>query len=388
MIARADETHRVVRVDAVKDCQARECCPCSSAAPVAGDLHPLGCGTTPRLAQRFASRRVIGRQPEIRPLQPPRRPGHRPRVTACQIEPELRELAVHFAVTKSTSPHPSTAWQHEHTLGIAIPVLGHRSDATPAPARQPSYYGAVVLASVVTAAERPDLVAAMWAMPSSWPTFMLKDPVARLFYPRLVETFPQYQLLAVDAQNDVIGRINSVPFPWAGSDDELPARGWDAILEHAFLSRQLGVEPTAVSLIEARVAPIHQGAGLSVELLRAARSNVERCGLTDMFGPVRPIGKANEPRTSMTEYVARARTDGLPADPWLRVHTRMGARIVKVCPISMTVPGTLADGGRGPAFRSTAQPRLMFPEPSHRYTYRSNTITPSTSSRTSGCITT
>jgi hypothetical protein len=43
----------------------------------------------------------------------------------------------------------------------------------------------------------------------------------------------------------------------------------------------------------------------------------------------------------MTEYVARVRDDGLPADPWLRVHARLGARIVGVCPLSMTVPGTL-----------------------------------------------
>jgi hypothetical protein len=44
----------------------------------------------------------------------------------------------------------------------------------------------------------------------------------------------------------------------------------------------------------------------------------------------------------MPEYVARVRTDGLPADPWLRVHVRLGARLIKVCPLSMTVPGTLA----------------------------------------------
>lgn len=200
----------------------------------------------------------------------------------------------------------------------------------------------MVLASIVTAAERPDLVQAMWAMPSNWPTFMLQDPVARLFYPRLVEDFPQYQLLAVDAQDSVIGRINSVPFPWAGSDDELPDRGWDATLEHAFLSHQLGVEPTAVSLIEARVIPTHQGAGLSVELLRAARANVQRLGLRNLFGPVRPTHKSYEPGVAMTDYVTRVRTDGLPADPWLRVHVRMGGRIVKVCPTSMTVPGTLA----------------------------------------------
>ena len=43
----------------------------------------------------------------------------------------------------------------------------------------------------------------------------------------------------------------------------------------------------------------------------------------------------------MTEYIARARIDGLPADPWIKTHVRLGARIVKVCPLSMTIPGSL-----------------------------------------------
>jgi hypothetical protein len=45
----------------------------------------------------------------------------------------------------------------------------------------------------------------------------------------------------------------------------------------------------------------------------------------------------------MPDYAGRVRSDGLPVDPWLRVHVRLGARIVKVCPLSMVVPGTLSD---------------------------------------------
>lgn len=36
------------------------------------------------------------------------------------------------------------------------------------------------------------------------------------------------------------------------------------------------------------------------------------------------------------------REDGLPADPWLRVHARLGGRIIGVAPLSMVIPGTLA----------------------------------------------
>jgi GNAT superfamily N-acetyltransferase len=196
--------------------------------------------------------------------------------------------------------------------------------------------------AVVTLAERPDLVGAMWSMPGTWPPFMLEDPVAGVWFEHLPEAFGEHQLLALDGSGRVVGKVNSVPFAWSGRDDDLPARDWDAILERAFAERTAGVPPTAVSLLEARVVPELRGTGLSARLLEAAAANTRRLRLRDLFGPVRPTGKSEEPRTPMAEYVARVRDDGLPADPWLRVHARRGGRVVAVCPLSMTVPGTLA----------------------------------------------
>lgn len=203
-------------------------------------------------------------------------------------------------------------------------------------------YATAVIAQTVTVAERPGLVAAMWAMPNTWPKFMLQDPIAAVFYSQLPVTFPEYQLLALDEAGVIIGRVNSAPFAWMGSDDDLPERGWDAIIERAFTGHARGEQPTAASLLEARVVPMHQGKGLSTALLLAARRNVRRLGHSDLFAPVRPTGKSKEPRTPMLDYVRRTRDDGLPADGWLRVHARLGARIVEVCPLSMTIPGTLA----------------------------------------------
>ncbi|MCD6639370.1 MAG: N-acetyltransferase, partial [Nocardioides sp.] len=39
----------------------------------------------------------------------------------------------------------------------------------------------------------------------------------------------------------------------------------------------------------------------------------------------------------------RTRDDGLPVDPWLRVHVRAGGRIDRVAPRSMVIPGTLEE---------------------------------------------
>ena len=175
-------------------------------------------------------------------------------------------------------------------------------------------------------------------MESTWPVFMFNDPVGNRLFPRVPEMFPEYQLLGLDPGDRVVARLITAPFRWAGSGDELPDRGWDAILERAVCA---GGASTAVSLLEARIVPGRQGAGLSTALLTAARQHVQQLGIGDLFGPVRPTAKSQEPRTPMRDYVARVRDDGLPVDPWLRAHVRLGGVVAKICPTSMTVPGTL-----------------------------------------------
>jgi hypothetical protein len=45
----------------------------------------------------------------------------------------------------------------------------------------------------------------------------------------------------------------------------------------------------------------------------------------------------------MDRYVRWTRPDGLPFDPWMRVHARLGAEILGVCPNSNVVEGTVAE---------------------------------------------
>jgi hypothetical protein len=194
---------------------------------------------------------------------------------------------------------------------------------------------------IVSLAERGDLEDAMWRMPNEWPTFMLEDPVADRLFGFLPRDFPDYQLVAVD-DGAVVGKLHMIPFRWAGTVDDLPVRGWDAVLERGFADYAAGLAPTAVSLLEARLVRSRLGSGLATDLLLAAKRAATAKGLADLFGPVRPTRKSAEPHTSMAEYVARTRDDGLPADPWLRTHVRLGGQVVKVCPASMTIPGSLA----------------------------------------------
>jgi len=195
----------------------------------------------------------------------------------------------------------------------------------------------------VTLAERPELVSAMWGMGNDWPEFMRHDPFGDVFFGRLPEVFPQWQQLLLDDDDRVVGKVNAVPFPWDGTDDDLPDRGWDAVMERGFAAERGGVPATAVSLVEARLVPDLLGGGRSRSMLEAMAARVVDAGMVDLFGPVRPTGKHEHPHTPMSDYARVTRSDGLPADAWLRVHVRMGGRIVKVAPASMVIPGTVQD---------------------------------------------
>ncbi len=189
-------------------------------------------------------------------------------------------------------------------------------------------------------ADQPDLAEALWDMPNSWPEFMRHDPISGLYYGNLETRFADYVLLARDEDGEVVGCAYSIPFVLGG--EELPDNGWDFVIRNGVLASVRGHEPDAISAVEIAVRTDRQGTGLSGRLLAAMRVNAARLGFAELVAPVRPNGKtdAGEP---MTAYAFRVREDGLPVDPWLRVHVRAGGRIARVAPRSMVVPGTLAE---------------------------------------------
>ncbi|MFC9298802.1 N-acetyltransferase [Streptomyces sp. NPDC057011] len=197
---------------------------------------------------------------------------------------------------------------------------------------------------ITTLAQRPELADRLWDMKDSWPAFAAHDALGWLLYPRMVAELPEYVLIATDG-DAVVARGFSVPFAQhaPGRDGVLPAQGWDRVLMWAFSDLRRGVRPDTVSAIEISVATGRQGEGLSGRMLAAMRDNARARGFTEVVAPVRPSGKPAEPDTSIHEYAYRTREDGLPYDPWLRVHVRAGGAIDSVAPLSMTITATLAE---------------------------------------------
>ena len=104
-----------------------------------------------------------------------------------------------------------------------------------------------------------------------------------------------------------------------------------------------GRPPTAASALLALVPQAHRGRGLSSVVLNAMKSVAAEHGLRALIAPVRPTLKDRYPLTPMERYVRWERDGGLPLDPWLRVHRRLGAEFLKVAPRSMVIEGTISE---------------------------------------------
>ncbi|WP_179023316.1 N-acetyltransferase [Streptomyces sp. IMTB 2501] len=200
---------------------------------------------------------------------------------------------------------------------------------------------------VSSIAERPDRLPAVFEMADTWPEFVTNDPVGTAHYGRIATELPEYALFAEDEHGEIVAHTFSVPFALdVDGRRTLPARGWDQILLWAFADLRRGTRPDTVSAVSVTIAPHAQGHGLSAVMLSAMRAGARAHGFREVVAPVRPSAKHREPHTPITEYAHRVRPDGLPEDPWLRVHARAGARIDSIAPASMTVGASLEEWRR------------------------------------------
>jgi hypothetical protein len=216
---------------------------------------------------------------------------------------------------------------------------------------------------IVSALARPDLAdRADEATADAFPEYNKHGDVLGPRWSRLYDDYPAYQLvLWDDATDQVLGEANTIPCRFDGTVRGLPG-GIDEVIASGLPDVGAPPAPTALCALAIAIPSGQENRGQSRLLLEGMRNLAAERGWVQLIAPVRPNWKARYPLTPIRRYAAWTRPDGLPFDPWLRVHARLGGRILRAEPRSLRISGTVAEweGWVGMAFPETG--RYVFPE--------------------------
>ena len=195
-------------------------------------------------------------------------------------------------------------------------------------------------AQIFTDSERPDLFDRLDELEDPWPEFIHHDDVVVERWPLLHEQLPDFQLILYDPDTDtVLGRGCTIPVSWDGRNETLSGGVVDVLVQ-AFADR---ARANVLCALVAVVDPRQQGRGLSGHIIGGMARAAGRAGLECLIAPVRPTRKERYPLVPLEDYARWTRDDGLPFDPWIRLHTRLGAEILALAPRSLDISGSVEE---------------------------------------------
>ena len=195
---------------------------------------------------------------------------------------------------------------------------------------------------MVTVAEDPSLVG-LWndIEEGAFQEYNDHGDVLGPYWHRLVLDFDEYQFVMFEGE-EPIGLGQTIPFGWNGRVGDL-GEGIDQIFARGFADKADGGELTTLCALLGVAAPAWRSKGVSRDIVLAMGEIARRHGLEDLVAPVRPNWKHRYPLTPIERYMRWTRGDGLPLDPWLRVHARLGAEFLAPAPRSMRISGTVEE---------------------------------------------
>jgi hypothetical protein len=197
--------------------------------------------------------------------------------------------------------------------------------------------------SIVSYDERPDLDPAIdELMAATWPTFMNQYDVANACFGRAYDSWPSLQMMLLDDTGRLVALGNAMPLVWDGTDDSLPD-GWREQVLQSVADTDAGNGMNTLGAMQIAMRGDLRGAGLSGTMVGAMRAAALASGYRAVIACVRPTEKDRYPLVPIERYAFWTREDGLPFDPWMRLHARLGARIVRASPEAMIVRGTVAE---------------------------------------------
>lgn len=210
-----------------------------------------------------------------------------------------------------------------------------------------------------THTERPDLAdRAAESGDEVWPEYNRHGDITNAYWRRMRLDYPGQQFVLYDEDADeLVAEGHTLAIDWDGTTGGLPA-GFDGIFERGFTE---GPKNTLCAMA-AEIWPRHQGGGLATILLELMRDIARGLGCRDLIAAVRPNWKERYPLVPIGDYAAWTRDDGLPFDPWIRVHVRMGGEILLPEPRSLRITGTVAEWEEWTRMQFPVSGEYWFPE--------------------------
>lgn len=196
---------------------------------------------------------------------------------------------------------------------------------------------------VVAISDQPELSELHQELGGSvWPEFMLNDPIGNKHWGHLFDWFASFQVsLFLDSEMAAIA--NSIPLHWDLPVEELPEEGWDWAILKGVEDYKNGLKPNVLCALQISIKKAFQGKGLSSHMVNEFKKLAGRHELDYVIAPVRPNRKCDYPLQSIDQYISWEMSNGLPFDPWLRVHAKVGGKIIKPCHKAMGIHGSVRD---------------------------------------------
>ena len=176
----------------------------------------------------------------------------------------------------------------------------------------------------------------------TWPEFMQHDSIVNKYWPDLYTNFLKFQFALFDKE-EIVAVGNSVCLNWKWQFSELPDTGLDWAMDKADSDFQSGINPNILVGVQILINEKYQSGGISYKMLDIMKEVAGNNGLEAIALPLRPTLKCVYPLISIQHYVSWKNMEGLPFDPWIRVHIKAGGKIVGICNQSMHITGTIAE---------------------------------------------
>ncbi len=191
--------------------------------------------------------------------------------------------------------------------------------------------------NIATATERPELLGPAWERTrDTLPEYNNHGDVLNEYWSRLTDERPDFQFHLVADDDEILARARSIPVRWSGTIEDLPA-GIEGAIARGFDEAGANVLCALVIMVPRDL----QGRGVSAMTVRAMSEIACRHNLASLIAPVRPSWKERYPLVPIERYAQWRRPDGLLFDPWMRVHERLGATVLKPEPQSLRITGTV-----------------------------------------------